>query len=83
MSSIQYTVRGVSERLNAELRKEARATGRTLNAVVVETLERAKLPAGGVVHEDLAWFIGSAPRGSSEQEAASQAWLDSLPADLA
>jgi len=35
MKSIQYTVRGVPQDLDAELRKEARATGRTLNAVVV------------------------------------------------
>ena len=82
MRSIQYTVRGVSEPLDAELRKEARATGRTLNAVVVETLEQAKLPAGEV-HDDLDWFVGSAPPGSAAQEEASQAWLDSLPSDLA
>lgn len=82
MKSIQYTVRGVPEDLDAELRKEARATGRTLNAVVVETLEQAKRPAGRV-HDDLDWFVGSASRGSGDEEDAAQAWLDSLPAELA
>jgi hypothetical protein len=82
MGSIQYTVRGVSEQLDAELRREARATRRSLNTVVVETLEQAKLPAEKE-HHDLDWFVGSAPPGSHDQEEASQAWLDSLPSDLA
>jgi hypothetical protein len=82
MSGIQYTVRGVPEQLDAELRREARATGRSLNALVVETLEQAKLRSGAV-HEDLDWFIGSAPRGSVKEQEAAQAWLDSLPAELA
>jgi hypothetical protein len=81
MKSIQYTVRGVTEELDAALRKEAQATGRTLNAVVVETLEQAKRPADRV-HHDLDWFVGSAPAGSGHEEAAAQTWLDSLPADL-
>jgi hypothetical protein len=82
MRSIQYTVRGISEQLDAELRKEARATGRSLNTVVVEALEQAKVPAGQV-HDDLDWFVGSAPPESRAQQEASQAWLDSLPSDLA
>jgi hypothetical protein len=82
MKSIQYTVRGVPEELDAVLREEARATGRTLNAVVMESLVQSKRPAP-VVHEDLDWFVGSAPRGSRAQQDAAQAWLDALPADLA
>ncbi len=82
MKSIQYTVRGVPQSLDAELREEARATGRTLNAVVVETLEQAKLPQAAA-RDDLDWFIGSARPGEREHEDAAQAWLDSLPADLA
>ena len=82
MASIQYTVRGVSPDLDAELRREARTTGRTLNAVVVETLEHAKLPSSAVVHDDLDWFAGTAPGGDSEHDAA-QAWLDALPTDPA
>ena len=80
MSSIQYTVRGVSPDLDAELRREARASGKTLNALVVETLEQAKLPASAVVHDDLDWFIGKAPGGEGE---AALAWLDALPTESA
>lgn len=82
MSSIQYTVRGVPQELDAELRREARTTGRTLNAVVVETLEHAKLPSSAVVHDDLDWFVGSASSGESELDGA-LAWLDALPTEPA
>jgi hypothetical protein len=82
MSSIQYTVRGVSPNLDAQLRREARTTGKTLNALVVETLEHAKLPSSAAIHNDLDWFVGSAGDGESDSDAA-QAWLDSLPAELA
>jgi hypothetical protein len=82
MTSIQYTVRGVPPDLDAELRREARSTGKTLNALVVETLEHAKLPSSAVVHDDLDWFIGKARRGDQEHDAA-QAWLDALPSELA
>jgi hypothetical protein len=81
MTSIQYTVRGVPPTLDRELRREARATGKTLNAVVVETLEQAKSPSK-VSHDDLDWFVGSAAGSDSDSDAA-QAWLDALPAELA
>lgn len=81
MNSIQYTVRGVPPELDAELRREARTTGKTLNALVVETLEHAKLPAAPVIHDDLDWFVGSA---QSERELdTAQEWLDALPAEPA
>jgi hypothetical protein len=80
MSSIQYTVRGVPPTVDAELRREARTTGKTLNALVVETLEHATLPSSAVIHDDLDWFVGIAPGGESESEAA-QGWLDSLPVE--
>jgi hypothetical protein len=82
MNSIQYTVRGVPPDLDAELRREAQTTGKTLNALVVETLEHAKLPSSAVTHDDLDWFVGSASddKGSSD---AAQAWLDALPAEPA
>ena len=80
MNSIQYTVRGVPRDLDAELRREARRTGKTLNAVVVETLEQAKLPSSAVVHNDLDWLIGSASSGDSDFDGA-LAWLDTLPAE--
>jgi hypothetical protein len=82
MGSIQYTVRGVPPELDAELRREARATGKTLNGLVVETLEHAKRPSPNVTYDDLDWFVGSAPGGEDDSNAA-QAWLDALPAELA
>jgi hypothetical protein len=80
MSSIQYTVRGVPPDLDAELRREAQTTGKTLNALVVETLEHAKLPSSTVIHDDLDWFIGSTSAGETDPETA-QAWLDALPTE--
>lgn len=80
MASIQYTVRGIPVDLDAELRSEARASGKTLNALVVETLEQAKLRRSAFIHEDLDWFVGSSSGVSGETEAP-QAWLDALPAE--
>lgn len=82
MNSIQYTVRGVPPELDAELRREARTTGKTLNALVVETLEHAKLPSSAVIHDDLDWFVGSAPSSENDLDGA-LAWLDALPTEPA
>jgi hypothetical protein len=68
--------------LDAELRREAQTTGKTLNALVVEALEQAKLPSSDLIYEDLDWFVGSAPAGESGSDA-TQAWLDALPGELA
>jgi hypothetical protein len=78
MNSIQYTVRGVPPKLDTELRRESRATGKTLNSLLVETLVQAKLQPSEVVHDDLDWFVGSMDVG--EDFDAAQAWLDDLPA---
>jgi hypothetical protein len=82
MSRLQYTIRGVSPALDAELRREASETGKTLNALVVQTLENAKLPSTASEHDDLDWFIGRMPAGAGE-EADAQAWLDALPVEPA
>ncbi|MGO9763688.1 MAG: hypothetical protein ACLPUT_15040 [Solirubrobacteraceae bacterium] len=79
MNSIQYTVRGIPPDLDAELRREAQTTGKTLNALVLETLEQAKLPSSAIVHDDLDWFVGGAPSGGDDRDA--QAWLDALPTE--
>lgn len=80
MSGIQYTIRRVSPALDAELRREANETGKTLNAVVVQTLENAKLPSTPNKHDDLDWFIGHVPTDAGG-EAGAQAWLDALPVE--
>ncbi|HEY3865845.1 MAG TPA: hypothetical protein VGL54_07160 [Solirubrobacteraceae bacterium] len=82
MPRIQYTIRRVSPALDAELRREASETGSTLNAVVVQTLENAKLPSTASEHDDLDWFIGLMPAGAGD-EADAQAWLDALPVEPA
>ncbi|MGH2904515.1 MAG: toxin-antitoxin system HicB family antitoxin [Solirubrobacteraceae bacterium] len=82
MPSIQYTIRRVSPALDAELRREASETGKTLNAVVVQTLENAKLSSTASEHDDLDWFIGFVPVADGD-EADAQAWLDALPVEPA
>jgi hypothetical protein len=82
MDSIQYTVRGVRPELDAELRRESRTSGKSLNALVLETLEQAKLPSAAAVHDDLDWFLGSASADAGEFDTA-QTWLDALPAEPA
>lgn len=78
MSGMQYTIRGVPEELDRRIRAEAQTTGKSINQVVLETLERAKLPAGPPYH-DLDWFIDSGIADSGEEEALR--WLDALPTD--
>jgi len=80
MDGIQYTIRGVPEELDQKLRDEARASGRSINRIVIETLKQAKLPSSPP-YDDLDWFIGSGEPDVAEAEALG--WLDSLPNDLA
>jgi hypothetical protein len=80
MTRIQYTVRGVPPDVDGELRSEARATGKTLNTVVLETLEHAKRPANPSIRNDLDWFIGSASSDADDSDAAHE-WLDALPTE--
>ena len=76
-----YEVRGVPPQLDAELRREARTTGRSLNTVDVEALAHAKLPADRL-YADLDSFVGSAQPGARTEREAAQQWLDALPAEL-
>ena len=46
MNSRQYTIRSVPDRVDRELRKRAKAEGKSLNAVIVELLEQAVVPDG-------------------------------------
>lgn len=60
MNSRQYTIRAVPARVDRELRKRAKAEGKSLNAVIVELLEQAVVPNGQpVVHHDLDFLIGT------------------------
>jgi hypothetical protein len=79
MNGIQYTIRGVPRDLDRRLREEARASGRSINRIVIETLEQVKMP-GSPPYDDLDWFVGSG--APDEQEAEVLSWLDSLPVDV-
>lgn len=78
--SHQYTIRGVSPELDAELRAEAAARGTSLNAVVIGNLERVKLRNGD--RTDLDWFIGDGPAEGDPEVDAAMAWLDDVSRDL-
>lgn len=56
----QYTIRSVPERVDRELRKRAKAEGKSLNAVILEALEKAVAAEHGpVLHHDLDFLIGT------------------------
>jgi len=80
MSGIQYTIRGISQEVDRRLREDARKTGKSLNGLVVETLERATLP-GGPPYHSLDWFFGMSEGSDAGEDEALQ-WLDALPRDL-
>ena len=56
----QLTIRGVPARLEATLRERTRREGRSLNAVVLDSLAAgAGVSADEVVHEDLDDLVGT------------------------
>ena len=60
MSSIQYTVRSVPEPVDQALRKLVSQQQKSLNAVILETLERGlEQQNTPVVHHDLDFAIGT------------------------
>lgn len=60
MRSIQYTIRGVPERLDQRLRRLAEEEGKSLNAVLIRLLERGLgIGEEEVRHHDLDDLIGS------------------------
>jgi hypothetical protein len=57
---MQYTIRNIPKRLDEALRRKAREEHRSLNEVVVETMEQGLgLNGQPRIHHDLDWFIGS------------------------
>lgn len=81
MKSMQYTIRGIPPDVDACLRKRAKAEGKSLNALVVELLEREAIPPGPPYH-DLDWLIGTGTPEDQKAQEEAQAWLDSLPNGL-
>lgn len=80
MDSIQYTIRAVPPRVDQVLRKQARATGKSLNTVAIEALTKATGASSDADFDDLDWFVGNASLGDSFVEAIE--WLDRSPRDI-
>jgi hypothetical protein len=59
MQTLQYTIRGVTPRLDSALRKRARLSGRSFNKTVVEALEKEVFGAANVKGDDFEWLFGS------------------------
>ncbi len=60
MKRMQYTIRSVPEHVDRELRRRAKEQGKSLNTVILETLEEV-CQAGGKpqLNHDLDQFIGT------------------------
>jgi hypothetical protein len=79
---MQYTLRSIPPKLDNELRKRAKNTGKSLNEVSIEALAKGVgLSVDSKVFTDLDWFIGSKAKTDTSFEQ-SQKWLDELPNDL-
>lgn len=80
MNSIQYTIRSIPAKLDQALRQRSKATGKSLNDIVIATLEKGAGVTPNSIFDDLDWFIGSKSLSSTFEEDIQ--WLDSLPKDL-
>ncbi len=59
MSDIQYTIRSVPKQLDEFLRQQARLSGRSLNAVVLDYLGQSIKVDLEAESDDFAWIIGA------------------------
>lgn len=80
MNSIQYTIRSIPAKLDSTLRQKSKATGKSLNEVVILTLEKGAGVNSSATFDDLDWFIGNKSLGTSFDE--NVQWLDNLPKDI-
>ena len=80
MKSMQYTIRSIPVSVDRALRRQAHKSGKSLNEVVIETLQKGAGVAQDATFDDLDWFIGSNTLDSSFDDALE--WLNSVPKDL-
>jgi hypothetical protein len=80
VNSIQYTIRAIPTKLDKVLRQQSRATGKSLNEVVIATLEKGTGINTHTTFSDLDWFIGAKSLPDSFNK--DMDWLDSLPRDM-
>lgn len=80
MTSIQYTVRSIPIKLDQALRQKSKATGKSLNEIVITTLEKGAGVSPSSRFNDLDWFIGSKSLSRSFEE--DMEWLNSVPREI-
>lgn len=80
MNSIQYTIRSIPTKLDFALRQKSKATGKSLNEIVIATLEKGAGVSSQSNFDDLDWFIGSKQLNSSFDE--DMEWLDSVQKEI-
>ena len=80
MDRIQYTIRSIPPKLDSLLRQRAQKSGKSLNDVVIETLEKGTGTTQRACYSDLDWFIGNKSFDRDFDEAIT--WLDSAPRNL-
>lgn len=59
MKSIQYTIRNVPPATDRRLRKLAKISGKSLNQVVIDSLDEKSAHGKKTLLDSLDWFIGS------------------------
>lgn len=59
MATKQYTIRNIPEPVDRYLRKRAKLSGQSLNAVIIEELSERAGTGKQTLLESLDWFIGS------------------------
>jgi hypothetical protein len=59
MSTIQYTIRSVPEKLDDFFRKQAAQSNKSMNTIVLEYLEQSTKLDLESENDDFAWLIGS------------------------
>ncbi len=73
MNSIQYTIRNIPPRVDKVLRSRAKKQGKSFNATLVESLQKAAgVDKASDRFHDLDWFFGSGGIGSKEEMAFKQ-----------
>jgi hypothetical protein len=78
---MQYTIRSIPSKLDKVLRQRSKATGKSLNEVVIEALKKgAGVNTQETTFDDLDWFIGHKLLSNSFEK--DLEWLDSLPKDI-
>lgn len=80
MNSIQYTIRSIPTKLDQALRQKSKATGKSLNEVVITALEKGAGISPNNKFDDLDWFIGSKSLSNSFDE--DMEWLNSVPKEI-